>query len=107
MEFEGFDGAIRGLDQLSKNAEALGRRTQVSFPELFTPNFLARYTTFTSIDQMMQESGYKVESQEDFAKIPDGPWDGFIRSRTQFPSWQEMLGRATQEFAARELGLGH
>ena len=55
---------------------------------------------------MFQASGFTIESQEDFDKIPDDEWDTFIKNNTRFPNWGEMVGTASSEFAARKLGLG-
>jgi hypothetical protein len=54
---------------------------------------------------MFERSGFKVESQEDFAAIPDEPWDDFIRSNTSFFNWREMLQAAGAAWAKSKLDL--
>jgi hypothetical protein len=54
---------------------------------------------------MFDASGFKIESPEDFAAIPDAEWDQFIRDNTTFASWEAMLGEAGGEWAARKLGF--
>jgi hypothetical protein len=66
---------------------------------------LAKNTKFDSLESMFEASGFVVESQEDFEKIPDDEWDSFIKGHTRFASWEDMLGAAVQEWAARKLGL--
>jgi len=43
---------------------------------------------------MFERSGFKVESQEDFAAIPDEAWDDFICTNTSYFNWREMLQAA-------------
>lgn len=99
--FDGFDNLRRNLDQLQKNIESL--QGEVSFSELFTPSFMARYTNFTSFDDLLAKSGFTVESTEDFANIPDVAWDVFIASDTRFANWEEMKVKAFEEYAQRKL----
>lgn len=103
---------IKGLDELSKKLENLGDRADamngtqdVPLSELLTPGFLAKYSRFLSEDEMFEASGIKVESPEDFAKIPDEEWDDFIQHNTLFATWSDMLSAAGNEWAAKKLGL--
>jgi len=73
--------------------------------ELLTDDFVSQHTSFSSVDEMFAASGFKVETQEDFAAIPDAEWDNYIRSISSFDGWQSMLGAAGQEWAKRKLGL--
>lgn len=97
-KIKGLDKLQRQLKELQRKAEAVGGQHSVSFDELFTASFLTRYTNFTSVEDMIQQSGYKVETSEDFQRIPDSEWDDFIANNTQFSNWQEMLSLATQEW---------
>ena len=60
---------------------------------------------FGSADEMYQASGFKIETPEDFAAIPDEDWDAFIRSISSFADWKSMLNEAGKEWAAQKLGL--
>jgi hypothetical protein len=93
------------LENLKNSAEALGGEHSVPMKELLTPDFLATCSTLSSVDEMFERSGFKVESQEDFAAIPDDAWDEFIRTNTSFFSWEEMLQSATAAWAKAKLGL--
>lgn len=66
---------------------------------------MLRNTEFPSIDALVAASGFKVESSEDFAAIPDAAWDAFITSRTRFASWGEMKDAAAGGWARRQLEL--
>jgi hypothetical protein len=96
---------INGLDDLRRRLAALQHRAQrlsgthnVEFSELFCSEFMLFNTDFESMEAMFAASGFTVRSQEDFASIPDDKWDAFVQQRTRFQSWNEMLGRATQEY---------
>jgi hypothetical protein len=54
---------------------------------------------------MFEASGFKIESIEDFAAIPDVAWDEFIRAHTSVSTWEAMLGEAGGAWAARHLGF--
>ena len=101
----GFDKAKRRLEELRRKAEALDGTHHIPLTELFPASFLTKNTQFDSLESMFQASGFLIESQEDFEKIPDDEWDSFIRSHSQFSNWGEMLGAASREWAGRRLGF--
>lgn len=102
---KGFDELHRKLDQLARNAEALNGTHSVKFDELFPPNFMRRFTSFVSADEMFEKSGFKIESKADFEAIPDAEWDQFIRTHTRFASWKKMQETAGAEWTKKQLGL--
>lgn len=63
------------------------------------------HTQFANAEEMFEASGFSIETQEDFAAIPDDKWDEFIRSISSFPDWHTMLGEASKGWAARQLGF--
>jgi hypothetical protein len=93
------------LRNLRNKVESISGEQSVPISELLTPDFLATCSTFGSVDEMFERSGFKVKSQEDFAAIPDDPWDEFIRSNTSFLSWREMLQAAGAAWAKNKLNL--
>ena len=66
---------------------------------------MKKYTDFSTIDEMFQESGFLIDSVDTFKEIQDDEWDNFIKNRTRFPNWDEMLGNAAKEWVARQLGF--
>jgi len=107
-----FEFKIEGLDELQRNLEQLGDRAgqingrqEVPLTELLTPGFLAKHSRFLSADEMFEASGFKIETTEDFAKVPDDEWGLFIQQNTTFPTWGEMLSAAGAEWAQNKLGL--
>ena len=100
-----FEDMLRKLRDLRRRAEQLDGEHSVAFTELFSDEFMLRNTEFPSIDSMFEATGFRVESSEDFAAIPDEEWDIFIRERTRFASWEEMKNTAVQEWTMRRLDL--
>jgi hypothetical protein len=105
INIDGFDELHRNLDQLQKNIESLASKHEVSFSELFPPSFMAWYSNFTSFDDMLAKSGFKVKSTEDFVNIPDAAWDAFIASTTRFANWEEMQQKAFEEYLQKKVEI--
>jgi len=94
---------MKGLKELRGKLEDLQGKKKVTFAELFTSDFMHRYTQFQSLDEMFEKSGFSITSEEDFKKIPDAEWDVFISSHTNFKNWQEMQQKAGAEWISRQL----
>lgn len=105
LKITGLEEFQRELDTMARRAESLSGNHNVPIPELLTPDFLSRCSRFHSAEEMFEASGFKIETAEDFAAIPDAEWDEFIRANTSFASWEAMLGEAGGEWAARRLGF--
>jgi hypothetical protein len=100
-----FEDALRKLRDLQRKAEQVDGEHSVPLTELFHDEFMLRNTEFPSVETMLEGSGWKIETKEDFANIPDEEWDAFIRERTRFASWDEMKNAAAQEWVSRALEL--
>jgi hypothetical protein len=59
-----------------------------------------------SFDVLLEASGFRIESQEDFEAITDAEWEKVIQSHTSFASWREMQEKAGEEYATRKLTEG-
>ena len=105
IKIKGLDKLEKQLKQMQKGAKELSRTKQVSFSELFTTSFMKKYTSFSSMDELLNAGGFKVESQEDFEAIPDTELDRHIASTTKFKNWKDMLNEATTQYAAKKLGF--
>jgi hypothetical protein len=64
---------------------------------------MSKYTDFSSFDEMLGGSGFKVETPEDFAAIPDDQWDAFVATRTRFENWKEMRETGAREYVAAKV----
>lgn len=105
FKIEGMDELQNKLGDLARKAEELDGQHDVPASELLTDSFISQHTSFSSADEMFKASEFKIETQEDFAAIPDNDWDNYIRSISSFDSWQSMLNAAGPEWAKRKLGL--
>lgn len=95
-----------GFRQLEENLKSLGSTTQVSFADLFTPEFMQKHTQHKTMEDMFAASGFKAETREDIEAIPDAEWDSFVQRTTKFTSWKDMKVTAAGEFAGRKLSFG-
>lgn len=105
FKIQGFDKLEKELKQLQKNAKKLSNTKQVSFKELFPNSFMKKYTSFSSMEELLDKSGFDVKSTEDFKAIPADLLDKYIASNTKFKSWEEMLEKATSQYAMKKLGF--
>jgi hypothetical protein len=103
IKISGLNEFRQKLDRLSRNAQNING--PVAFDDLFPPEFMRRHTDFTTIQTMAEVSGFKIESQEDFEAIPEAEWDAFVRERTRFATWQEMMAEAGREYVIRRLNI--
>lgn len=100
------DDFLKDLNRLQRRLQRLEGTRSVPFSELFPDEFMLLNTEFQSISQMLEESGFRVETPEDFADIPDEEWDTFVRSRTRFVSWEEMRAAGGNAWMSRQLRDG-
>ncbi len=105
LNVTGLNEMSKKFEDLANKATALSEMNQVPITELLNPTFLAKHTRFADADELFEASGFKFETQEDLAAIPDDKWDEFIRSISSYPDWISMLNDATKEWAVRELGF--
>ena len=62
-------------------------------------------SSFKSADEFFSASGFKAQSREDFAAIPDDEWDTFVDRNTSYGNWQDMLRAAGLVWTKGQLGL--
>lgn len=102
---DGFDELSEGLERLQRNAERLDGENSVPLAELFDPTFMRTHTEFTSFEEMLEESPWEIETQDDFEAIPEPEFDVFVREHTGFTSFEEMQQVAGNEWVRRELEI--
>lgn len=95
-----------GLDKLIENAKEVEGQHQVKLVDLMNSGFISAHSQFADFDALLAASGFKVESAEDFAAIPDDEWDAFISENTDFESWLEMQKTAGAEYMKAKLFSG-
>lgn len=97
---EGTENLERRLEKLQKDIEENAGLEEISFNELFNPEFMQKHSRFASAEALREASPFKIESEESFN---DERWDAFIRSVTSFESWQDMLKQAGIEYLQRKV----
>jgi hypothetical protein len=105
VEIKGFDELQKKLKKMSDGMKELEGSNRISIPELLTQSFLLKHTKFKDAQELFDKSGFTIDSAEDFKAIPDGDWDSYISSVSDFNSWKEMLQAATAEYVKRKMGL--
>lgn len=105
IKFSGFKELERKLNQIERNAKNLEGENSVPFTELFPEGFMKKFTEFSSIEKMLIESPFSIETAEDFAAIDDNKWDEFVHRVTKFDSWEEMQLEAVSDWTAKKLGF--
>lgn len=95
-----------GLKKLAKNAEAMSGTSQIKLKDFMTPKFISNCSNFNDIEHLFDESGFAVESKEDFEAIPDDKWNEFIVENTSFDSWEEMQKEAMAIYVKEQLFKG-
>ncbi|MBC3946685.1 hypothetical protein H8S21_15240 [Erwinia persicina] len=95
-----------GIDKISKNLKKIAETKSVGFGELFNKEFLAACSSFSSLEDMFEKSGFKVETPEDFKAIPDDEWESFIIKNTSYDSWEEMQSDAGSKYFQKILNDG-
>lgn len=93
------------LEKLERKAETLHGEHEIPFSELFNSYFMQRYTNFSTMEELIEAGGFKVESAEDFKTLPDQEWDAHIAKATRFANCQEMMEKAGAEWAKKQLGF--
>ncbi|CAI2797055.1 hypothetical protein K7402_04870 [Pseudomonas fluorescens group sp.] len=96
----------KGLDQLLKNAKEMEGTHQVKLTDTLNPEFVSSHSKFSDLEDLFAASGFKIDSPEDFAAIPDDEWDKFISENTDFTSWEEMQRSGGIEYMKAKLNKG-
>lgn len=101
----GLDGLQKQLKRMADGFERAKGTHEVSFGELFHPEFMRRHSRHSSIQELFDASGFKIDTNEDLAAIPDADWDRHIRSSTDFPDWVSMQKAAAGDWFKKRVGL--
>ncbi|MFC1678638.1 hypothetical protein ACFL2T_00260 [Elusimicrobiota bacterium] len=105
FEMKGFDKVTRRFKDLERRARNLDGEHRLPLVQLLTPVFVRANTKYGNLDELIQASGFKIATPEDFKSIPDAEWDAFIMENTKFATWKEMLAAASTKWAAKKLGF--
>lgn len=95
----------RRLKKMQDGAREIDGENHIPFNELFNTKFMREYTKFSSIDEMLDKSGFKIETTKDFESIDVNKWDEYVREVTRFQSWEEMTSEAGKLWVLKQMGL--
>jgi len=99
FELKGLKEFQRNLDKITKEVNSLKEQTP-TFEELFPPTFMTKYTQFKTIEDMVELSPIRGEKKEDFSS---GEWNKFVKEKTSFQSWEEMLAKTEEEYFGKKV----
>ena len=102
FELKGLEKLSKNLDKLTKELEPF-KKQEISFNERFSLEFMTKYTQFKTINEMVEKSPFKVESEKDVKNIPDKEWDNYVKEKTSFQSWDEMMNKAGEEYLGKKV----
>lgn len=102
VEIKGLDKLEKELGKLQKRAEKLDGEHQVKLEDLFPPEFMRAHTQHPTMEAMFEASAFNPQSQEDLEAIPQAELDTFVAETTDFNSWDEMMGRAAEEYFSKQ-----
>ncbi len=93
-----FDGFKEFGGKLNKATEEASGT--VSFDKLFNKGFMAKYSSLQTIDEMFDKAGITIESEDDFKALLEETLNSIVKQHTNFNSWEQMLGKAGEEYMA-------
>lgn len=105
FKIKGMKELQKELKGMQKAAKDLEKEKHVSLDALFTKEFMTKNTPFKSFDAFLESGNFIVNSTEDFEAIPNEDMDKHVANTTRFNSWDDMLGEAGSEYAAKKLGF--
>lgn len=62
----------------------------IKLKDFMTPAFISKYSNFTDVEHLFNESNFKIVSEEDIENILNDELNNFIFNNTLFESWKEM-----------------
>lgn len=98
-------GLDNKLSELVSNAKNLEKTTSVQIQDILTPEFISQNSNFNDLSELLESSGFKIDSQSDFENIPQNELDTFIDKETTFSSWEDMLSDAGVSWTRKQLGF--
>lgn len=86
-----------GLGDLKKKVGGLASKKlqdQFNLNDLLSDSFVKKHTKLDSVKELINKSGFDVDSIVKFKDIPEGKLDTYIKSISSFGSWKELLAKA-------------
>ncbi|AGE39613.1 hypothetical protein [Lactiplantibacillus plantarum] len=101
---DGLDKLMSDFDRMSNNAKELDGDHKVSFENLFTNDFLNKYTSFKTTDDLL--SAIPADNVKSFDDFDKPVVDEIINKNSQFSSFTEMRDEAIEFYVLNGLSNG-
>lgn len=102
---DGLDDLIDDFKGMIHKASGFEGTKEYSLSTLFDNGFLSKHTQFQTFEALMKASGLKCDNQSDFDNIDVESLDRFIRSVSDFDSFDDMKHEAFSDLVFKDLGL--
>lgn len=103
FELKGVPEMQERLAEVSRASDKLAGQTEVSFDDLFTPEFMAEYTAYGTLEAFL--AAVNVTNGEEFIALPEEALNAHVAKATRFGTWDDMMGEAVTAYAAKSLGF--
>lgn len=103
IDVDGLDELIGKFEEMGEKAKELDGEKEVALEVLFDENFMNEYTSYNDFYKFLEDGGFKVETAEDFDRIPENKLNEYVKRQTKFTSWNEMLENASGEYLENQL----
>lgn len=100
ITFKSDDSGIRKLETKLRKLE---NTREVSLTDLLTTGFLRQYTSFSSLEDMLENEECPLTDDKELSEIPLESLDGFAKKHTSFSSWSEMIDKALDVWIGKQL----
>ncbi|MCX0413788.1 hypothetical protein ACV3ZD_01240 [Clostridium perfringens] len=104
IRMTGFDKIHKKLNDLQKEANSING-TQVSFAELFTPDFMNQFTNVDSMEKFIDGFKKDLSTEEIKEALETQEWNEYVIDNSGFNSWDEMKQAAGNLYVKNKLGL--
>jgi len=103
INFDGLNEISNLFGELESRVHDLESGITVSMDDVITESFLNRCSSFLSFDEFLTAGGFSAITDAEFEAIPDADFDLHVKSTTTYPSWEEMLSAAHEEYITKHL----
>ncbi|MCM1958140.1 hypothetical protein NCZ17_01980 [Acinetobacter modestus] len=83
-----------GLKKLKKNADQSQQGEGLNVEDILNDVFLLEHTDFQNYKDLFNKAGFKADTPEEIASIPQEQIDAFVKANTKFDGFNDMLSQA-------------
>ncbi|ULO10086.1 hypothetical protein H1230_15720 [Paenibacillus sp. 19GGS1-52] len=75
---------------------------KIPLDQLLSSSFLQKFTSFESLQDMLQQGGFSAASVEDVKSLPMDQLNEHVNQSTSFGSFKDMLSKAAEYYTQRK-----